>query len=194
MSVATTQTPGQWVNELSNPEVQDALTTLVQKLPQIKEAVVKMEQGIEMVTGLATDSQTINNVAEPISHISKVALNKDNIDALLTLVDKLPKLAQTVEMLERATPFIEMIAKKENLVSVAEVAEIVVAPVTERVQEGLSMVKEAKSRAEQNRESVSIFGLLRLLKDPTVQDGLKFVQALLEVVSERKPHEPYFRK
>ncbi|MEW9667902.1 DUF1641 domain-containing protein [Ammoniphilus sp. 3BR4] len=194
MSVATTQTPGQWVNELSNPEVQEALTTLVQKLPQIKEAVVKMEQGIEMVSVLATDSQTINNVAEPLSHISKVALNKDNIDALLSLVEKLPKLAQTVEMLERATPFIEMIAKKENLVSVAEVAEIVATPVTEKVQEGLSMVKEAKLRAEQNRESVSIFGLLRLLKDPTVQDGLKFAQAFLEVVSEKKPHEPYFKK
>lgn len=194
MSATTTHNPVQWVNELSNPEVQDALATLVQKLPQIKEAVVKLEQGLEVVTTLATDTDTINNIAQPISQVSKVALNKENINALLSLFEKLPKIAQAVEMLEKVTPFIEVITKKENIVSVAEAADILIAPVTERVQEGMSMVKEAKARAQQRRDDVGIFDLLRILKDPTVQDGLKFVQSFLEIIAEKTPHEPYKKK
>ncbi|RXT04546.1 DUF1641 domain-containing protein [Ammoniphilus sp. CFH 90114] len=194
MSAIITEKSLQWVNELSNPEVQEALTTLVQKLPQIKDAVVKMEQGLGMVTALAEDSQTINNIAEPLSHISKIALNKDNLDALLSLVEKLPRITQAVEMLEKVTPLFDLVTKKENIVSAVEVAGIIAAPVTERVQEGLSMAKEAKARAEQNRQDVGLFGLLRILKDPTVQDSLKFVQAFLEVLSEKKPYEPYAKK
>lgn len=172
--------------ELSNPAVQEALVALIQKLPQINEAIVKMEQGIGVISALATDTQTINNVTEPISQISKVALSKDNLEALASIADKLPRIAQSLELLDKVVPLLEKAGQRENWVAMAGLVEVLAAPVTEKFQDGMSMVKEAKQRSERNKNDISIFGVLKLLKDPLVQDGLKFVQALLEVTNEKR--------
>lgn len=182
----STETLTPWSQELSNPSVQDALTALIQKLPQINEAVAKMEQGIGVISAMAMDTQTFNNITEPISQISKVALNKENVEALASIADKLPRIAQSLELLEKVVPLLDSVAQKENWVAMADLVEVLAAPVTERVQGGMSIVKEAKERSERNTSTVSIFGALKLLKDPLVQDGLKFIQALLEVSNEKR--------
>lgn len=180
------ETSTSWSEELSNPSVQEALTALIQKLPQINEALGKLEQGIGVISSLSTDTQMISNITEPISQISKVALNKENVEALASIADKLPKIAQSLELLDKVVPIIEKVGQKENWVAVAGLVEVLAAPITDRVQDGMSVVKEAKQRSEQNTSVVSIFGVLKLLKDPLVQDGLKFIQALLEVVNEKR--------
>ncbi|AMA72964.1 MULTISPECIES: DUF1641 domain-containing protein [Aneurinibacillus] len=176
-----------WINELSNPEVQEALAMLIQKLPQVKEAIVKVEQGVEVVSAFASDTDSINYLAERVDRFSKLALNKENMEALAVMIESLPRIAKCVTLLDRLFSTIEpLITDKESLAYLADTVKLVTTPVTERVQEGVSIVKEAKERAAQNQTNISIFGLLKLLKDPTVQDGLKFVQALLEVLSEKK--------
>lgn len=182
----STGTSSPWREELSNPSVQEALTALIQKLPQINEAIGKLEQGMQVISTLSTDTQTINTITEPISHISKVALSKENVEALASIADKLPRIAQSLELLDKVVPLIEKAGQRENWVAMAGLAEVLAAPVTERVQDGMSLVKEAKARSERNTSDVSIFGVLKLLKDPFVQDGLKFIQALLEVANEKR--------
>lgn len=188
------QQSAQWMNELAKPEVQEALALLVQKLPQIKEAVVKAEQGIGLAAAFASDTESINYLAERASSISKFALNKENLEALATIMDSLPRLAKMVGALDRLYTTLEpVLTDKDILVDMANMVQVVAAPVTERVQEGvsmakegMSMVQEARERAARNTETLSIFGVLKMLKDPAVQNGLKFAQAMFDVMAERK--------
>jgi uncharacterized protein YjgD (DUF1641 family) len=179
-------TQASWVNELSNPEVQEALLLLIQKLPVIKEAVVKAEQGVELATGFVSDSRSIDDLAKGVNQLSAIAMNTENLEALTTILDKLPRIAQTIAMLDRVMPLVETYAKPEFIQTLVETAGVLATPVTEKYQNGASIVKEAKERAEQNNTQISIFGVLKMLKDPAVQKGLKFSQALLEILSEKQ--------
>ncbi|WP_052947475.1 DUF1641 domain-containing protein [Aneurinibacillus tyrosinisolvens] len=175
-----------WLNELSNPEIQEALATLIRKLPQITDAMEKAEQGIEMVSAFASDAESINYLAGRVSPLSKMALSQENLEALTVIIEKLPSIAKSVALLERVSSLVEPLANRDMLIAVTETVELVTSPVKERVQDGASIVKEAKERAERNQSTVSIFGLMKMLKDPAVQKGIKFVQALLDVLSEKK--------
>lgn len=181
------QDTAQWANELSNPEVQEALATLIHKLPQIKDAVEKAEQGIAAVSTFATDMDSLNYIAEGVDKFSKVALNKENLEALTVLIESLPRLAKMVTLLDKVCTTVEpLVTDKNSLAYLFDTAKVVTSPVTDRVEEGVSIVKEAQVRAERNRETISIFGVMKMLKDPAVQKGLKFTQALLDVLSEKK--------
>ncbi|MNI73893.1 hypothetical protein D3C73_1299370 [compost metagenome] len=46
-------------------------------------------------------------------------------------------------------------------------------------------VIEAKDRAEQSTESISLFGMMKMVKDPQVQKMLRFLNAYLQVSGER---------
>lgn len=59
-------------------------------------------------------------------------------------------------------------------------------PVTEPFEEGMAVLKEAKERADASTQRISLIGVVRMIGDPTVQSGLRFAQALLDVVGERK--------
>lgn len=180
------QTSAVLLEELTNPEVMKALVSLIQKLPELNQAVSKVEQGISLVTTTVSDPDVLNQFTEPVNELAKMAMNQDNLQALSSIMEKLPRIAKSVELLDQISPFVEFISKRETLVSFAEVLELVSDPVTCRIQEGMSMVKEAQRRAERDSSTISIFGLLRLLKDPSVQSGLKFIHAFLEVWQERK--------
>lgn len=180
------QTPAVLLEELSDPEVLQALITLIHKLPDLNQAINKMEQGISMVTMTVSDPEVLNQFTEPVNQLTKIALQQDNLEALSTIVEKLPRIAKSVELLDQIAPFVEFISKRETLTAFAEVLELVTDPVRCRMQEGMSMVKEAQQRAKRDPSTISIFGVLKLLKDPTVQDGLKFIQAFLDVWQERK--------
>lgn len=180
------QTSAVLLEELAKPEVMDALVSLIQRLPELNQAVSKMEQGISTVTTAVSDPDVLDQFAEPVNQLAKMALKQDTLQAISAIMDKLPRIAQSVELLDQISPFVEFISKRETLVSVAEVLELVSDPVICRIQDGMSMVKDAQRRADQDSSTISIFGVLKLLKDPAVQDGLKFIQAFLAVWQERK--------
>jgi uncharacterized protein YjgD (DUF1641 family) len=181
-----TETETQLLNELSSPQVQEALVALIQKLPQIKDAVDKAEQGIAALSHLPMGTESLNYLAERADQVSKLALNKENLEALGVIIEKLPNIAKMMTLLDRITPFLEFVGNEEFVLALSEVFGVVTAPVKERVQDGISIVKEAKERAAKNNTTLSIFGLLKMLKDPAVQNGIKFTQALMDVVAEKK--------
>jgi len=189
MSVETKQQEAgadQWLNELAKPEVQEALAVMIQKLPELKDTVLKIEQVVGSVSNMATDMGTIDSLVEPVDKVSKVLLNPETLDAMVVMIDKLPKIAKTLETLDKLSPFVEALTDKDNLKGIAGLVEVFATPVTERVQDGISMVKEAKERANQNTTTISLFGMMKILKDPAVQNGFKFLQALLDVSAEKK--------
>lgn len=133
---------------------------------------------------------------ELINQAQSVSSTQDLLDQLLkpevqqsltTLVEQLPKLAEVVTLLTQAYDFAKLVStddvlKNDTVSAVKEVAEPVIGTVKTVAQNAI----EAKERAESTNEAVGIFGLLKLLKDPEVQNVLRFVNAFLQVSAERK--------
>ncbi|MFO7316459.1 MAG: DUF1641 domain-containing protein [Bacilli bacterium] len=108
-------------------------------------------------------------------------------ESLTYLVEQLPKLAELVGLLTKAYDFAQQVATDEVLKSdtvnaIKEVSEPVVGTVKNLAQTAI----EAKDRADESSESIGLFGVLKLLKNPEVQKLLRFANAFLEVSAERK--------
>ncbi|MNL86699.1 hypothetical protein D3C87_2155140 [compost metagenome] len=50
-------------------------------------------------------------------------------------------------------------------------------------------VIEAKDRANESSENITLFGMMRMIKDPQVQKMLRFMNAYLQVSGERNPQK-----
>lgn len=108
-------------------------------------------------------------------------------ESLTYLVEQLPKLAEVVGLLTKAYDFAQQVAtddvlKSDTVNAIKEVSEPVVSTVKSLAQTAI----EAKERADESKEAIGLFGVLKLLKDPEVQKLLRFANAFLEVSAERK--------
>lgn len=114
-------------------------------------------------------------------------LLKPEVQASLTeLIEQLPQITQLVGMLTKSAQFVQSVASDEVLKSdtvgaIKEVAE----PVVHSVKHLAANVIEAKDRAETSNENITVFGLMKMLKDPQVQKMLRFMNAFLQVSGER---------
>jgi uncharacterized protein YjgD (DUF1641 family) len=64
-----------------------------------------------------------------------------------------------------------------------------VKPIEEKVKGYASAAIEANDRAEHSEATIGLFGMLRLLKDPELQKMLRFGQAYLDILGERKKQD-----
>ncbi len=127
--------------------------------------------------------------------VSTLAAQNDVFDALLepevqksleTLVQQLPKLTEITTLLVKAYDVAsEALTDGETLEGLTRLVRDAVQPVTEKINNGKSVFEEAKLRAEKDNSHISVFTLLKLLKDPLVQKNLRFVFALLSVLGEK---------
>lgn len=176
------------VEVLSDTRVQAALVTALEKLPAMMEQYVELEKTLAFAKNVFQDTDSVQYLLAGLkSDLPDVTINRDTLNATLKLVDKLPKL---VEMLDSVEPMIEfaqaVLSDRQSLQHLLAGAEDLVKPAKDKVQEGLSIMEEAKRRAQADRTPVGIFSLLKLLKDPNVQYGIHFAQAALAVLGERK--------
>lgn len=176
------------VEVLSDERVQAAVVTALEKLPSIMEQYAQVEQTLEFVKNFANDKESVQNVLSGLkSDLPDVSITRDTLNAMMVLVDKLPKLVETITALEPMVEFVQAIlSDRDSLQNLVKGAEDLIRPTQQRVQEGLSIMEEAKSRAATDRTQVGIFSLLKLLKDPNVQYGIHFMQAVIAVIGERK--------
>ena len=133
---------------------------------------------------------------ELISQAQPTTSTQDLLDQLLkpevqqsltVLVEHLPKLAEVVTLLTKAYDFAQLVStddvlKNDTVSAMKEVA----GPVIGTVKTVAANAIEAKERAESSNEAVGLFGVLKLLKDPEVQNMLRFANAFLQVTAERK--------
>lgn len=107
--------------------------------------------------------------------------------SLNTLVEQLPKLTEMVNLLTKSYDFANSLAtdptlKNDTVAAVTEMA----APVVSGAKSVARNALEAKDRAEESNESIGVFGLMKMLKDPQVQGVLRFANAFLQVSAEQK--------
>jgi uncharacterized protein YjgD (DUF1641 family) len=107
-------------------------------------------------------------------------------ESLTTLVDQLPKLTELVNILTKSYDFAQSVAtddvlKNDTIGAVTEIVE----PIKDTVKNVAATIIEAKDRAEESNEVIGLFGLLKMIKDPQAQKLFRFMNAYLEVSSER---------
>jgi uncharacterized protein YjgD (DUF1641 family) len=108
-------------------------------------------------------------------------------EALTALIDQLPKLAEMTTLLTNTYDLARKAAGDRVLVqdTLGAVKEIV-KPIEAKVKHYASAAIEARERAEQDAHTIGLFGLMGLLKDPELQRMLRFGQAYLDVLNDRR--------
>ena len=112
--------------------------------------------------------------------------------SLNTLVEQLPKLTEMVNVLTKYYDIAQSMAtdevlKNDTVAAITELAE----PVVGTVKTVAATAIEAKDRADASRETIGIFGMLKMMKDPQVQKLFRFMNAYLEVTNERESKKKY---
>ena len=108
-------------------------------------------------------------------------------ESLTSLVESLPKLTEMVNVMTKSFDFFQSVATDEVLINDFRGGfQEFLKPVTEKAKGLAATAMEAKEQAEHSEETIGLFGLLRLLKDPQAQKLFRFVQAYLKIVSENE--------
>ncbi len=107
-------------------------------------------------------------------------------ESLTALVDQLPKLTEIVNIMTKSYDYAQLVATDEILKNdtVGAIKEIA-GPVAGSVKSLAQTAIEAKDRADQSKDVVGLFGMLKMLKDPQAQNLLRFANAFLEINAER---------
>ncbi|WLR51706.1 hypothetical protein LC040_02025 [Bacillus tianshenii] len=172
-----------WIELLEKDEIRQSLQILLEKLPQFVDAILSVEQLLEVATVVLKDKQTTEQYIQKLEGLN---INVDTIEALLQLIEKLPVLMKWLSKAEEVGTFAEAVVKDEqSLASLKNSVEELINPAKGKAQEGVSLLTEVKQRAESSQGQISIFTIMRWLKDPTVQKTLSYVQAFLEVSAKR---------
>ncbi|GGH75626.1 uncharacterized protein YjgD (DUF1641 family) [Pullulanibacillus pueri] len=108
-------------------------------------------------------------------------------ESLTSLVESLPKLTEMVNVMTKSYDFFQSVATDEVLINDFRGGfKEFLKPIEGKAKEVAATAMEAKELAERNEETIGLFGLLRLLKDPQAQKLFRFVQAYLKLTSENE--------
>lgn len=173
----------EWTEELSDPEVQQSLAYLIRKLPELQQSVESINNIVTFGESFLQDKQTINSFE---NRLQTYPIDAEAIEAGIQLIGKLPMLLQHVQLIEQVTVFIQDILGDEQSMEQVNTS-IQQLPFIKEGQEALEVAKEVKNRIDiEPRETISIFTMMKWLKDPTVQQGLHVVKTALTVLGEYK--------
>ncbi len=146
----------------------------------------KQKWGICMSDTLKQQSETQSSPVASQEELLKQLSKPEVQESLVTLLNQLPQLTEVVTALNKSYEFAQSIAKDEVLVNdFAHTAKEFTEPVTKTAKQIAANAMEAKERAEQSKEVISIFGLMKMLKDPQIQKVLRFASAYLQISNER---------
>ncbi|KHD85477.1 DUF1641 domain-containing protein [Heyndrickxia ginsengihumi] len=117
-------------------------------------------------------------------------LNPEVQQSLTVLVDSLPKIAELVTILNKVYDFSQSVATDKVLMNDFKGGfQEFIDPVADKAKGIAQTVIEAKDRAEESNETIGLFGLLRLMKDPQAQKLFRFLHAFLAVSEERNKQQ-----
>lgn len=173
---------------LSDPDVQEALIQVLQKLPRIVDALGAAEKSLDFVKEVVNDQDAVQGIIKGIQNeFPEAHMDKETIQSLFILLNKLPKFLKMLNMVETIFDTVDAtINDKQSVEYLTSGLGDFVQPINEKVQGAVAIVAQANERSKTDQSQMSIFGVLKLLKDPTVQQGLRFAKALLDVISESK--------
>lgn len=108
-------------------------------------------------------------------------------ESITALVNELPKLTEMMTTLTNIYDLAQSLStdavlKNDIVGAVGEIAT----PVVNSAKGLAATAIEAKDRAAESTETIGLFGIIRLLKEPQVQQLFRFANAFLQVNEEHK--------
>lgn len=172
------------IKELEKEEQMDSLYYLVQKLPEFTEKIRFAEDKLDFLESVMNDKQSITSLGQEVEEkVGKLHLTQEHLDALVEIIHLLPRLVPMLKKLEEVTLFINDFLSDSKSVEYALKGLDDLVPVSK----ASDIITETNERFEEEQDSsnVSLFDMYRMLKDPTVQQGFKYVRTLLDVVNKK---------
>lgn len=173
------------LEELEQEEQIESLQYLVHKLPEFVSAIRVMEDKLTFLVDSLNDQKSLRLLVEETEEkVDNLNIHKEHLDAMVELVQMLPRFLPAIKKVEDMTLFIESVVGDEKTVNTLIEGFNDIVP----VKEGAEIIEETNQHFEENEDTstVSVFGLMRMIKDPTVQTGIKYAQSLLTVINQRK--------
>lgn len=136
-----------------------------------------------------SETTTQETVLAPASRedVLDLLMKPEVQNSLTVLVENMPKLAEMVTLMTKAYDFVQSVTTDQVLIDDLKGGmEEFVKPVTEKAKGIASAAIEASDRSQAETTTIGLFGLLKMLKDPQVQQSLRYAQAFLEVLGERR--------
>ncbi|MFM9280607.1 DUF1641 domain-containing protein [Paenibacillus jiagnxiensis] len=107
--------------------------------------------------------------------------------SLTVLVENLPKLTEMVTVMTGAYDVARSLATDPVFIGdMKNSMTEFVKPVTESAKGIASAAIEAGDRVQTESGTIGLFAMLKMLKDPNVQKGLRFASAFLDIMNERQ--------
>ncbi|QSO46332.1 hypothetical protein [Alicyclobacillus mengziensis] len=150
--------------------------------------VASLENTLDFFSSLASDKDSLNYLLNGLKQdLPKLELNDETLSAAVTLMNKLPKLVRYIEAVE---PFLDfasgVLADETSLRYLTTEMGRMTEPVQSTLDQGKSLLEEAKRRAKKDGTQIGVFTLVKLLRSPTVQTSIKVAKSALEVIDEKK--------
>ncbi|MBD3919738.1 hypothetical protein H8B09_13315 [Paenibacillus sp. PR3] len=166
---------------LESPEHKESLLYLINKLPELTDALQMLEDKTAFVRHVLSDKSSLSALAdEAEDKWNSLQLSGEHASAILALTHKLPLLVESLEKAEEAASFVkQVVTDKQSLAYLA--GSLKELPL---VQEGTDILAETnlRYRNEQPYSKISIMRIFKLLKNPALVSGFRYFETLLEVV------------
>lgn len=168
------------LQELKQPETEQAIFALLANLPKYQHSLETICNFIDFAQSILEDKQTINKYEELFRSYN---IDIQTVEALIGLLEKLPRLVELIEQFDNLLSFIEAILNdKESTRYLEESVKSYTKPVLGKVKEILSVWNDIQAYTEHQSEAITLFTMMKWIKDPSVQQLLKYVQATLVVL------------
>lgn len=177
------------IAKLENEEQMASLQYLVEKLPTFVASMQVVEDKMAFVMSSLQDERSLRVMAdEAEAKIDSLHINETHMNAMMDLVQLLPRLAPVVQQLDNVMSFAESVWGDKRTVDqlITTATETVNQYVP--IEKGQEIIEETQEEFARTKDSapISVFGLMKMIKDPVVQDGLKYMQAFLTVVGKKR--------
>lgn len=173
------------LSELAKKDNLDALLLLVDRLPEISNAVKSLEEISIFTKATLEDKQSLEGIFENAeSKLATLGINNLTIESIITLINLLP---QVVLLLKNTLEGIQFISGVLNDHESVQFLRDELEPAAGKVKGFAALMSETNKRCAQESTlpTLSVFKLVSLLKDENIRKGYKYLQTFLAVLSEK---------
>ncbi|WP_367306524.1 DUF1641 domain-containing protein [Alicyclobacillus acidocaldarius] len=171
---------------LGDPDFQEKFVRVIERLAEWDEVLGDLPAAIAFGRELVQDRESMRYLMASASEEIPLRVDRDTLVALAEILNALPTLVELMRPLLQFAEFAKAVL--EDRASV----EYLFASLTSefesmqrRMEEARIIAREAGRIAAEDRTPVTVWSLIRLLKEPAVQKGLHYAKAFVQVAQER---------
>jgi len=173
----------QLMEVLEKPEIRHSLQQLLEKLPEIQQTIESVGEVMEFGKSVLKDEKTISRYEDLVFTYN---ISLDTLSAVVQIIEKMPKLVHILQQLEDVMDFITAVLQdKQTTTYVINNAKEYIDPLIDNGKKGMSFIKIVQQRAEEKPQNLTVFSIIKWMKDPSVQRLLNYVQATLDILKEK---------